>query len=130
MRVNHNSICKLSGRRTGGRGVPHLRSGGVPHVQGVPNLRSRGYPISGGYPMSRGHPLSGRRHPMSGGYPMSDGGYPISVPPIAQSSIASTCYTVGGVPLAFRQEDLLYYDREYRATMEEEILHNPSSGIT
>ena len=28
-------------------------------------------------------------------------------PPIAQSSIASTCYAVGGVPLAFTQEDFL-----------------------
>ena len=28
-------------------------------------------------------------------------------PPIRQSSIASTCYPAGGVPLAFTQEDLL-----------------------
>ena len=32
------------------------------------------------------------------------GGYP---PPIRQSSIASTCYVAGGLPLAFTQEDCL-----------------------
>ena len=37
-------------------------------------------------------------------------GYP---PPIRQSSIASTCYVAGGMPLAFTQEDFLvqnYFD--------------------
>ena len=48
-----------------------------------------------------------------GGYP----GYPQpgldGVPPnqvwIRQSSIASTCYAAGGVPLAFTQEDFLVF---------------------
>ena len=31
-------------------------------------------------------------------------------PPITQCSIASTCYVVGGVPLAFTQEDFLVID--------------------
>ena len=48
---------------------------------------------------------------MVGGYPgipprpgLDDRGTP---PPIRQSSIASTCYAAGGVPLAFTQEDFL-----------------------
>ena len=56
--------------------------------------------------MSRGYPMSGGC-PMSMGYPMSGGGFPISGPLIAQSSIVSTCYVAGGVPLAFMQEDFL-----------------------
>ena len=43
---------------------------------------------------------------MSGGTP-SPGGTPSLPPPIAQSSIASTCYAAGCVPLAFTQEDFL-----------------------
>ena len=35
-----------------------------------------------------------------------DGGY-TPPPPIRQSSIASTCYAAGGMPLAFTQEDFL-----------------------
>ena len=42
------------------------------------------------------------------GTPCLVGGTPsLPPPPIAQSSIASTCYAVGGVPLAFTQEDFL-----------------------
>ena len=36
--------------------------------------------------------------------PGLDGVHP---PPIRQSSIASTCYAAGGMPLAFTQEDFL-----------------------
>ena len=47
-------------------------------------------------------------YPIYGGVPHVWGGYPISrPPPIAQSTIASTCYAAGGVPLAFTQEDFL-----------------------
>ena len=41
-----------------------------------------------------------------GGYPVPGLGSP-PPPPIAQSSIASTCYAAGGVPLAFTQENFL-----------------------
>ena len=48
---------------------------------------------------------------MVGGYPgiPPDQAWMIGVPPppIRQSSIASTCYAAGGVPLAFTQEDFL-----------------------
>ena len=115
----------------GGGEVPHLRSevgGGVPHLRsevgGVPHLRSevggypisglgRGYPISGlgGYPSLGGTPCLGGTQCLGvphvrGEYPMS-GGVPHLRPPIAQSSIASTCYAAGGVPLAFTQENFL-----------------------
>ena len=43
---------------------------------------------------------------MSGGVPHV-WGVPHLSPPISQSSIASTCYAAGGVPLAFTQEDFL-----------------------
>ena len=48
------------------------------------------------------------------GYPIPGVGVPSQVwmvggtqPPIRQSSIASTCYAAGGMPLAFTQEDFL-----------------------
>ena len=102
---------------SGPGGVPHLRLGGVPHLRsrriphlrsGVPNLRLGGTPSQvGGVPHLRlggtwGTPL-----------PRPEMGYPPppdlrwGIFPIAQSSIASTCYTAGGVPLAFTQEDCL-----------------------
>ena len=34
----------------------------------------------------------------------------IGYPPIRQSSIVSTCYMVGGMPLAFTQEDFLVWE--------------------
>ena len=41
-------------------------------------------------------------------HPPPEMGYPLpGVPPLTQSSIASTCYAVGGVPLAFTQEDFV-----------------------
>ena len=101
-------------------GVPHPMSGGYPISglgRGVPHLRSRVVPISGlgwypsqvwGVPhLQGGTPCLGG-YPMCGGYPMS-GGVPHLWPPIAQSSIASTSYAAGGVPLAFTQEDFLVF---------------------
>ena len=111
-----------------GRGVPHPRSrwggtlsqvgGGTPsQVWGGTPSQFGGYLISGlgGYPISGGGP-----HPSSGGtqvwmmggylgYPHELGwmGYPPDQVWIRQSSIASTCYAAGGVPLAFTQEDFL-----------------------
>ena len=60
-----------------------------------------GYPHPGmGYPPTHPHPWDG--------YPPQHGtGYPPTWPPPRQSSIASTCYAAGGVPLAFTQEDFL-----------------------
>ena len=99
--------------------------------RGVPHLRSRGYPMSGG-----GTPCPGRPHPRSGwggeraipawgGYPISGWGGTLGTPPTEiwdgvppylrwgtpplQSSIASTCYAAGGVPLAFTQKDFLVF---------------------
>ena len=41
--------------------------------------------------------------------PGLDGGYPWYPRPIRKSSIASTCYAAGGIPLAFTQEDFLVF---------------------
>ena len=80
----------------------HLQGGGYP----VPGLWVRGYPIPGlgrGYPPAR----SGR---WGGGVPWvpptTRTGWGTH-PPSRQSSIASTCYAAGGMPLAFTQEDFL-----------------------
>ena len=70
------------------------------------------YPISG---LGRGYPIPGLDggggvpHPRSGWC----GGVP-GVPPLPtrQSSIASTFYAAGGVPLAFTQEDFLVNDND------------------
>ena len=81
-----------------GWGVPHPRSGqGVPGVPPWPGLDGERYP---------GCPWPGLD---GGGYPHHQEwmGYPPPPPPIRQSSIASTCYTAGGMPLAFTQEDFL-----------------------
>ena len=95
----------------GGWGVPHLRSGGTPSkvwVGGYPIPGLGGYPISG---LGRGYP--GYPHTevwMVGGTPSQVwivGGAQGTPPPMRQSSIASTCYAAGGVPLAFTQEDFL-----------------------
>ena len=47
--------------------------------------------------------------PSWGGTPCL-GGTPSPPPPIAKSSIVSTCYAAGGVPLAFTQEDFLVFN--------------------
>ena len=81
-----------------GRGVPHLRSG--LGRREVPHLRSGG----------GGTPSQGEGYPISGGIPHVWGVPHLCPPPlITQSSIASTCYAVGGVPLEFTQEDFLVW---------------------
>ena len=87
-------------------GVHHPRSGGTPsQVWGGPHLRGVPHPSLGGTwgtPPTR----SGWGTPLT----RSGCGNP---PPnqvwIRQSSIASTCYAAGGVPLAFTQEDFLVF---------------------
>ena len=110
-RMTEGNVFTLS--TIGGRGVAHLRSGwggggtpsqvwkwgtpprsrlgGVPHpadggLGGAPSQVWTGW----GYP----HPRPGRRYPP---------------PPSVRRRIrrASTCYTAGGVPLAFTKEDFL-----------------------
>ena len=125
------SLSTLAGgvphpRSVSGGEVPHPRSGwGNTPSQGlgggypIPGLDGGGYP---GYPTTRSGWWGGTWVPstrsawwgvprvspdqvwMVGGYPQ----YPLppgldGVPPspIRQSSIASTCYAAGGVPLAF-----------------------------
>ena len=91
--------------RSRGEGVPHPADGGggVTPISGldgrVPYPADRGTPskIRKGVPpskISRGYP-----HPGLDWVPPS--------PIRRQISIASNCYTVGGVPLAFTQEDFL-----------------------
>ena len=91
------------------RGVPIKGLGGGYPIQGL----GGGYPVPGlGVP----HPRSGLGVPQCTpyhdwmGYPPHPHhdwmGYP-SPTPIRQSSIASTCYTAGDMPLAFTQEDFL-----------------------
>ena len=107
-------------------GVHHHRSGGgLPHPRsglGIPHLRSGwGYPILGLDGMYPGVPSSQvwmvgvpRVPPARSGWwgvpgvaslPRLDG----VPPPIRQSSIASTCYPAGGMPLAFTHEDFLVF---------------------
>ena len=93
-------------------GIPRVPPNWVLMVGGVtwPGLHGEGgYPIPGlgvGPHLRSG---GGVPHPRSGwwGYPdqVWMGGVPH--PTIRQSSIASTCYAAGGVPLAFTQEDFL-----------------------
>ena len=73
-----------------GRGVPHPRSG-----------QGSGWWLGGGWGLPGVPP------------PRPEMGYPPDLrwgtpPPITQSSIASTCYAAGGVPLVFTQEDFLF----------------------
>ena len=106
------SVCFVSLHLGGGGGggvypVPGLDGGGVPH----PRSGWRGgYPIpglDGGYPQPG---LDGVPPSITGWgtptIPPSLDGVP-PLPPIRQSSIASTCYAAVGMPLAFTQEDIL-----------------------
>ena len=90
----------------GGRGTPsQVWMGGTPSqvwTGGTP-----GYPCHHDW-MGYSPTMTGWGTPtMTGwGTPHHDWmGYPL--PPIRQSSIASTCYVAGGMPLAFLQEDFL-----------------------
>ena len=93
----------------GGYPIQCLDGGGVPRSMsgwgGTPSqVWVGGYPITG---------LGGIPSQVWMGVPptMTGWGTPhhdwIGYPPIRQSSIVSTCYTAGGMPLAFTQEDFL-----------------------
>ena len=98
------------------RGVPHPRSGQAPPQpdlewgtppprlgMGYPPRHRTGVPPSDlGWGIPPGHETGYPPGPEMG-YPPGHGtGYPPR-----QISIASTCYTAGGMPLAFTQEDFL-----------------------
>ena len=90
-----------------GGGYPPTRSGwwGRYPIRG---LDGRGRPPSQVWMMGWGVPPS--QVWMVGGTPHLGSGWwgvPWVPPPMRQSSIASTCYAAGGVPLAFTQEDFL-----------------------
>ena len=92
-------------------GVPDARSGGgIPHPGsgwGVPHPRSgRGGGCTPSQVWTGGTPSQVW---MGGylGYPPQPGLDGVPSPPHRQSSIASTCYAAGGMPLAFTQEDFL-----------------------
>ena len=98
-----------------GRGdTPSSWQGGTPSSwNGVPHPRSRwGYP---GVPPDRtgwGTPATQdwmRSPPGLDVVPLFHPGLDVVTPPppIRLSSIASTCYVAGGIPLAFKQEDFL-----------------------
>ena len=78
-------------------GYPHGKVWMVGGTRGTPRpgLDGGGYP---GYP--RPGLVGGRGYPQPG----LDGVPPT---PIRQSSIASTCYPAGGMPLTFTQKDFL-----------------------
>ena len=98
-----------------GRGF-HIQLMGVPHPrsrQGVPHPADRGTPsqvqvegVSWVTPRSR--PGMGYLHLGLDGVPFPIQGWMGYPSPVRrQSSIASTCYMAGGMPLAFTQEDFL-----------------------
>ena len=105
---------------TGGTSSQIWMRGTISSWWGVPYLRSRwGYPISG---LDRGVPLWPGLDgvppwpgldgvPPSGqdwmGYPLPPSQNWMGYPLIRQSSIVSTCYVAGGMPLAFTQQDFL-----------------------
>ena len=67
----------------------------------------------GGYPqpgLDGGRGTWGNPPPARSGW--CGGGTPSTPPPIGQSSIVSTCYAAGGMPLAFTQEDFLVSSKE------------------
>ena len=109
------------------KGVPHPRSqqGGTPSSlwgRGTPSQVQGWYPgPGGGYPaLSRtrwGNPLPNPR--LDGVLPpVQDWMWFPPNPPIRrQSSIASTCYMAGSMPLAFTQEDFLVLDCSTRNKM-------------
>ena len=90
----------------GGGVVPHLRSGvGYPRQVWM----VEGYPIPG---LGWGLPQPGLDGWYLGYPPPAGSGWwegTQGMPPTRQSSIASTCYAAGGMPLAFRKEDFLVY---------------------
>ena len=107
--------------------------GGVPHpvmvVGGTPSIHGGGgYPIQSWWGVPRippgqvwmgtphhdwmGHPhhhdwMRNPPPPWLDGIPLTMTGWDTLFPPIRQSSMASTCYAAGSMPLAFTQEDFL-----------------------
>ena len=85
-----------------------------------PGLDRGGYLPSGwggGYLPSQVGYLPGGYPPHLGRYPHHQGRYPptmVGTPPPHQNSIACACYVVGGMPLAFTQEDFLVTIKYWR----------------
>ena len=92
-RVPPSQVWMVGG--TQGTPWPGLDGGGVPRVPLWPGLDGGGYSLarSGWWGVPEVPPLPGLDGVLS--------------TPIRQSSIASTCYLAGGMPLAFTQEDFL-----------------------
>ena len=99
-----NGVSTLARSR---QGVPTLAGGYLPWLGpdgGVPIL-------AGGYPkVATPHPGQVRIHPSQ----VRDGGYPKVGTPPGQGRYPTlrprTCYTAGGMPLMFTQEDFLILD--------------------
>ena len=90
--------------------TPSSWQGGTPSSwQGVPPSSWQGYPW--GTP-GQGYPWQGPRAgvpcPLAGGTPQQ------GILPPNRSSIACTCYAVGGMPLAFTQEDFLVFNENLK----------------
>ena len=90
---------------TPGWGAPHSGMGyPLPHCQDLARVPP---------PWDRVPPhhqdLTGVPPTLGWGTPQPWDGVPPNHPPTRQSSIASTSYTVGGMPLAFMQEDFLVF---------------------
>ena len=107
--------------RSGWGGVPHpADGGGVPRQGGYPSSRGGvpwwGGTPAGGVPWWWGVPRQGVTQQwggtlvggtLAGGYP--GGGVPQKKFCFFFFYTACTCYTAGGIPLAFTQEDFLVY---------------------
>ena len=88
-------------------GIPNLDRGYLPWTGGI-YLGPWGYlPWMGGPTLDGGY-LTWTRGYLPWGYPSGWMGIP-PPPPGRQSSTASTCYTAGGMPLAFTQDILVEF---------------------
>ena len=96
----------ISGLDGGGYPISGLDGGGVPH----PRSGWWGGTPSQVWMVEGGHPIPGLD---GGGYPVPprSGWWEYPIPGLdgtgVSTSIASTCYIAGGMPLAFMQEDFL-----------------------
>ena len=93
---------QLGGGTLPGSGWEGALAGGVPWLGGYPG---RGGTLAGGGTLARGVPWLGGGDTLAGGVPSLD-------------NIGSTCYTAGGMPLAFTQEDFLVFDTYTNLTQE------------